>query len=88
MEERRPEIIEIIRYDLGGWISGSCDDPNPNAVALEALREEFGDRWTIALTPLKRWEAMPRPVAYEVVTAVTADELREKLVRHERERRA
>ena len=31
---------------------------------------------------------MPRPVAYEVVSALSAAELREKLLRHEREHRA
>jgi hypothetical protein len=84
MEEQRPELI---RYDLGGWISGSCDDPDPDAVELEALREEFGDRWTISLTPSRRWEATPKPIAYEVVSALSAAELREKLLRHEREHR-
>ena len=84
MDERRREEI---RYDLGGWISGSCDDPEPDAVELEALREEFGDRWRISLTPSRRWEATPRPVAYEVVMASTADDLRTKLLQRERERR-
>ena len=41
----------------------------------------------ISLTPSRRWEATPRPVAYEVVMASTADELRTKLLQRERERR-
>jgi hypothetical protein len=77
-----------VRRDLGGWISGPCNDPDPDDVELEALREEFGDRWTISLTPSRRWEATPRPVAYELVMASTAGELREKLLQRERERRA
>ena len=84
MCEQRPEEV---RYDLGGWISGVCDDPDPDAVELEALREEHGDRWTISLAPMRRWEAVRRPVPYEVVTASTPDELREVLVQRERERR-
>ena len=84
MCEQRPEEV---RHDFGGWISGTCDDPDPDAVELEALREEHGEGWAISLMPTRRWEAVRRPVAYEVVTASTPDELREVLVERERERR-
>lgn len=84
MCEKRPQEV---RHDLGGWISGACEDPDRDAVELEALREEHGDDWTISLAPTRRWEAVRRPVPYEVVTASTADELRALLVQRERERR-
>lgn len=82
MNDKGPEEV---RYDLGGWISGACDTPDPDAVELEALCEEHGDSWSIVLTPTRRWEATRRPVPYEILTAPTANVLREQLVERERE---
>jgi hypothetical protein len=58
-----------------------------DAVALEALRDEFGNRWAISRTPSRRWEAIRQPHPYEVVYAQTAEALREVLLQREHEHR-
>jgi hypothetical protein len=74
MCEQRPQEI---RFDLGGWISGPCLDPDRagDEHLLAALRDRFGGRWIIGVTAAGAWKAVPRHLPDEVVIAPAGHEL-------------